>query len=289
MASDSTGKWVARAASTGGGRTYRGQAPINWYASLAVIVIVGLLLVGFSRYQRTHPNSSSAGAPTTSDTWHVALGTDICGTMQPNLPTDASSTSGFTTNGTGVITVAPKNKSESGGNAVLGKFVSEYKGLTLSSTSFQYPGKALLTNGDKCPKGTPQAGKQGFVTVKTWPNFESKVGTEVSGDPTQVKFANAQMITIAFVSADANVPKPPASTITSLITAASGSSTTTTTTTAPTTATTAPTTSTTAPSTSTTTPTSTTATTTPATTAPTTATTAPTTTTAPAGKSGTSK
>ena len=272
MASDSTGKWVARAASTGGGRTYRGQAPINWYASLAVIVIVGLLLVGFSRYQRTHPNSSSAGAPTTSDTWHVALGIDICGTMQPNLPTDTSSTSGFTTDGTGVITVAPKNKSESGGNAVLGKFVSEYKGLTLTSTTFKYPGKTLMSNGDKCPKGTPQAGQQGFVTVKTWPNFESKVGTEASGDPTQVKFANAQMVTIAFVSADANVPKPPASTITSLITAASGSSTTTTT--APTTATTAPTTST---------------TTTPATTAPTTATTAPTTTTAPAGKSGTTK
>jgi hypothetical protein len=286
MASDSTGKWVARAASTGGGRTYRGQAPINWYASLAVIVIVGLLLVGFSRYQRTHPNSSSAGAPTTSDTWHVALGIDICGTMQPNLPADTSATSGFTTDGTGVITVAPKNKSESGGNAVLGKFVSEYKGLTLTSTTVKYPGKTLYSNGDKCPKGTPQAGQQGFVNVKTWPNFESKVGTEASGDPTQVKFSNAQMITIAFVSAGANVPKPPASTITSLITAASGASTTTTT--APGTATTAPATATTAP-TSTTTPTSTTATTAPPATT-TTPTTAPaTTTTAPAGKSGTTK
>ncbi|HEX4217151.1 MAG TPA: hypothetical protein VHZ02_02180 [Acidimicrobiales bacterium] len=277
MASDSTGKWVARAASTGGGRTYRGQAPVNWYASLAVIVIVGLLLVGFSRYQRTHPNSSSAGAPTTSDTWHVASGIDICGRLQPNLPADPSSTTGFTTDGTGVITVAPKNNSESGGNAVLGKFVSEYKGLVLSSTTLQYPGKSLLSNGDTCPRGTPQAGKQGFVTVKTWPNFESKTGTEVSGNPTQVHFANGQMITMAFVSADANVPKPPASTITSLITAASGASTTTTT---------APGTSTTAPATSTTTPTSTTAPTTtttpPTTTAPTTTTT-PTSTTAKSG------
>ena len=276
MASDSTGKWVARAASTGGGRTYRGQAPINWYASLAVIVIVGLLLVGFSRYQRTHPNSSSAGAPTTSDTWHVALGIDICGTMEPNLPADPSSTNGFTTDGTGVITVAPKNNSESGGNAVLGKFVSEYKGLVLTSTTLQYPGKALLTNGDKCATGTPQAGKQAFVTVKTWPNFESKTGTEVSGIPTQLKFANGQMITMAFVSANANVPKPPASTITSLITAASGASTTTTT---------APSTSTTAPATSTTTPTSTTAPT--ATTAPKTTTTPSTTPTSTTAKSGT--
>jgi len=266
MASDSTGKWVARAASTGGGRTYRGQAPINWYASLVVIVIVGLLLVGFSRYQRTHPNTSSAGAPTTSDTWHVALGIDICGTMQPNLPADPSTKSGFTTDGTGVITVAPKNNSESGGNAVLGKFVSESKGLVLSSTTLRYPGTSLLSNGDKCAKGTPQANQQGFISVKTWPNFESKTGTEVSGNPDKVKFANAQMITIAFVAAGANVPKPPASTITSLITAASGASTTTTT--APGTATTTPT-STPAPATSTTAP------------APTTATTAPTTTTTP--------
>jgi hypothetical protein len=281
MASNSTGKWVARAASTGGGRTYRGQAPINWYASLAVIVIVGLLLVGFSRYQRTHPNASSAGAPTTSDTWHVALGIDVCGTMQPNLPADTSSTSGLTADGTGVVTVSPKNNSESGGNATLGKFVSEYKGLTLTSTTFQYPGKTLMSNGQKCAKGTPQAGQEGFVTVKTWPNFESKTGTEVSGNPTEVKLANNQMITIAFVAAGANVPKPPASTITSLITAASGASTTTTT--APTSATTAPTT--TAPTTATTAPTTTTAP--PATTTPTTAG-APTT-TAPAGTSGTTK
>ncbi|HEX4245014.1 MAG TPA: hypothetical protein VHY77_05560 [Acidimicrobiales bacterium] len=288
MASDSTGKWVARAASTGGGRTYRGQAPINWYASLAVIVIVGLLLVGFSRYQRMHPTTSSSGAPTTSDTWHVALGIDICGTMQANLPADPSTTTGFTTDGTGVITVAPKNKSESGGNAVLGKFVSEYKGLALTSTTLQYPGKALLSNGDRCPRGTPQAGQQGFVTVKTWPNFESKIGTVASGNPAQVKFANGQMITMAFVAANANVPKPPASTITSLITAASGASTTTTT--APTTGTTAPT-ATTAPSSSTAT-TAPAATTTAPTTAPTTTTpttTTPSSTTAPAGKSGTTK
>ena len=35
MASNQTGKWVQRAATTGGGRTYRGQMPVNWYASLA--------------------------------------------------------------------------------------------------------------------------------------------------------------------------------------------------------------------------------------------------------------
>ncbi len=275
---------MARAASTGGGRTYRGQAPVNWYLSLALIVIVGLLLVGFSRYQRTHPTSSSAGAPTTSDTWHAALGIDVCGTMQPNLPANTGGTAGLAANGNGVLTVAPKNASESGGHATLGKFVSEYHGLTLTSTTLGYPGKSVMSNGQQCPRGTPQAGKEGFVIVKTWPNFASKAGTVVSGDPTAVKFTNNQMITMAFVSAGDDVPKPPASTITSLITAASGTSSTTTTLPTTTTPTTTPT---------TTTPTSTTPTTTsPTTTAPPSTTTKPTTaptTTKPAGTSGTTK
>ncbi len=128
MASNSTGKWVQRAATTGGGRTYRGQMPVNWYASLAVICIVGLLLVGFSRYQRTHPATSSSGPPTTSQTWYTALGIDECGTILPNLPaTTATSKNGLIANGNGVLTIAPKNSSQSGSNATLGKFVSEYR------------------------------------------------------------------------------------------------------------------------------------------------------------------
>jgi hypothetical protein len=253
MASNSTGKWVERAATTGGGRTYRGQMPVNWYASLAVICIVGLLLVGFSRYQRTHQTISSAGQPTTSQTWHAALATDICGTIEPNLPasTNAAKT-GLTTDGTGVVTIAPKNSSESGKNATLGKFVSGYKGLELTTSTLQYPGKHTYSNGDVCPKGTPDSGKPGVVIVYSWANFTSKKGAETSGAPQDLLFQNGQLITMAFVPATATIPKPPAKVITSLITAVSASASTTATT-APTTATTAPTTATTAPTTATTT------------------------------------
>ena len=103
----------------------------------------------------------------------------MCGTIQPNLPAKKSTKHGLTTDGTGVITIAPKNKSESGANATLGRFVAEYPGLKLTTTTFQYPGKSLLSNGEKCAKGTPDAGKQGFVTVEMWPNFTSKTGSEV--------------------------------------------------------------------------------------------------------------
>ena len=250
MASNSTGKWVERAATTGGGRTYRGQMPVNWYASLAVICIVGFLLIGLSRYQRTHQTASSAGPPTTAQQWHAALGIDICGTLQPDLPasTNAAHT-GLVSNGNGVLTIAPKNSSESGSNATLGRFVSGYPGLGLTSSTLQYPGKPSLTNGDVCAKGTPDAGKPGVVIVDSWPNFTSKgPGTETSGPPENLRFADGQLITMAFVPATASVPKPPAKAITNLITAVTqGTAAPTPTTPAPTSIPTSPVTPTTAP------------------------------------------
>ena len=60
--------------------------PVNWYASLVLICVVGLFLVGFSRYQLTHRTDLVAGPPTTTQQWYAALGIDVCGTMQPNLP-----------------------------------------------------------------------------------------------------------------------------------------------------------------------------------------------------------
>lgn len=230
MASNSTGKWVTRAASTGGGKTYRGQMPVNWYASLFIICLVGLLLVGFSRYQLTHRTASSAGAPTTTDTWYAALGIDVCGKVEPNLPLGTSTArTGFTTDGNGLVTIQPKNSKESGANATLGKFVTGSKGLVLTDTTLRYPGKKVMSNGQSCPKGTPDAGKQGYVSVTYWPNYESKKGTEASGNPQSLLFSNGQMITMAFLPATAKVPKPPATAITALINAVQSGTTTSTT------------------------------------------------------------
>src|SRR3974390_1513402 len=244
MASNS-GKWVQRAATTGGGRTYRGQMPVNWYASLVVICVVGLLLIGFSRYQRTHPTTNSSGPPTTSQTWYAALGVDVCGTIEPNLPaTTATSKNGFISNGNGVLTIAPKNSSQSGSNATLGRFVSEYPGMQLTNSVLQYPGKPAMTNGNVCPKGTPDAGKPGVVIVNSWPNFTSKTGSETSGDPQNLLFTTGPLTPLAFVPPTPTTPNPPAKAITSLISATAGGSTAVT---VPPTATTAPPTPTTAP------------------------------------------
>ena len=142
------------------------------------------LLIGFSRYQRTHQTASSSGPPDHEPDWYAALGIDVCGTMQPNLPASTNASKvGFTANGNGVLTIAPKNSSESGGNATLGKFVSEYKGLELTHSTLQYPGKTAYTNGDVCPKGTPDAGKPGVVIVDSWPSFTAKTARRPAGHP----------------------------------------------------------------------------------------------------------
>ena len=259
MANNSTGKWVQRAATTGGGRTYRGQMPVNFYAALAVIIVVGLFLVGLSRYQLTHRSTSSSGPPTTSQTWYAGLAVDVCGTIEPNLPASTNSAkTGLTANGNGVVTIHPKNSSESGSNATLGRFVSNYKGLGLTNSTLQYPGKPAYSNGDVCPKGSPESGKPGVVIVYSWPNFTSKHGAETPGDPQNLLFQNGQLITMAFIPANVAVPKPPASVITNLITADQAG---------PTTPTTAPTITPATNPTSTTAPTGSTATTAPGTTA----------------------
>jgi serine/threonine-protein kinase len=142
----------------------------------------------------------------------------------------------------------------------LGKFVSGYKGLQLTSSTLQYPGKTLYTNGDVCPKGTPDSGKAGVVIVDYWPSFSAKgKGTQPSGDPQDLLFTNGQLITMAFIPATATVPKPTRA-IAALITALESASVSTTTT-LPTTATTTPSTTTTTPSTTTTAPSTSTSTT----------------------------
>jgi hypothetical protein len=274
MARSSSGKSVARAAATGGGATYRGQMPVNWYAALVVIVLVGLASVAIAKYH--YNQTAPIVEPAVGTTWHAALGIDVCGTMQPSLtalPTTSSST-GLTTTGDGVLTIAPKTSSEAGNNATLGKFASGYTGLTLTNTSLKYPSAKSVEykNGEKCPAGTPDAGKVGDVqahswvlTTKTAKNGQLEQTNGVTTlKPANLKFVDRQLITTGFVPSGTALPKPPAATITALLQVLAGTQpvATTTTTTAPatTSSTAATATTTTAPATTTTTASTTTTT-----------------------------
>jgi hypothetical protein len=200
MARRSSSRKVARAAATGGGRTSRGQAPVVWYSTLALVVVLGVASVAFSRHER------QAGAvaipPTTSDHWRAAYAFDLCGTVQPNLAAPRKST-GITTKGDGLIHIDPKSSSETGANATLGRFVADYPGMLLSGSSVRYPSKSTLYNGHKCGS-TP-----GVVQVKVWSSSADTKGRTLSGDPASLLLENGQLITIAFVPKGASIPRPP--------------------------------------------------------------------------------
>ncbi|HEY1826525.1 MAG TPA: hypothetical protein VGF87_00815 [Acidimicrobiales bacterium] len=226
--------------------------PVNWYAALVIIVILGAGSVAFARYNYTKPVVTVA--PAVGQTWHAALAVDICGTVETALPASTnSSTVGLTTTGSGVLQLVPKTSAEAGNNATLGKFASEYTGFTLTSNTIKYPGTAapLYKNGDICDKGSPDAGKKGVLRVRTWTlstkaGKNGEVGQEVGGkyssNPKGLKFANRQVITLGFVPANATLPKPPSSTLLAFVQAVEGTATPVTTTTTATTATTTPTT-----------------------------------------------
>jgi len=254
MARSNAGKWVARAGATGGGGSYRGNAPVNWYAALVIIVVLGILSVLYAGYEyRGGSSAASTTPPATGTTWYAGLAFFVCGTQQPSLPSNVSATKSatqaFYTSGNGVITVAPKTSAQAGANAVLGKFVSGYAGLTLSATEIKIPsGKTSTTyrNGMTCAKGTPDAGKKADVEVAYWSSafLQKAKPVIVTGDPSTLKFSANQLITIGFVPPGTKLPKPNGTIVTALVDASNSVPTT-----APTTPTTAPTTPTTAPTT----------------------------------------
>jgi hypothetical protein len=266
MPRSTTGKWVARAAATGGGRTYRGRRPVNWYAGLVVIVVIGLASVVFARYEYQHPKKSVSVQPTVGQHWYAAISFDQCGTNLPSLPaTSDAQTLGVTTLGDGVINIQPQTNAQAGVHATLGQFQDNTPDMVLSATAFEYPGNKLLTNGTKCPSGSPDAGKAGQVEVSYWANTDTKTQAVTVTDPKTLKLGFNSLVTVGFVPKGTVLKRPAQTIITSLLLAgANGASPTTTTAPATTTTTTGSTTSTTAASsTSTTAKSSTTSTTTP--------------------------
>lgn len=288
MPRSSSGKWVARAGATGGGRTYRGQVPANWYAALVIIVILGLLSIVFARSAYQRGTVANTTPPTKGTTWFAGYDFDICGTQKAPLPANlvSATTQSFFTTGTGVIIIQPKSTTDAGTNAVLGKFISGYKDAALTSTLIQLPPKATSSsttttttkaskktskkkasakatpqpvtyrNGGTCPSGTKYAGKKAQVVVTYWANAFASNGKPItySGNPATLPFTDNQLITIGFVPPGTKLPKPSGTVVTALLKASSSTTSTTTTpssTPSSSTSTTAPGSTTTAPSSST--------------------------------------
>jgi hypothetical protein len=236
MARQDAGKWVARAGATGGGRTYRARVPYRWYSGLALIVLLGVFLVVYSRYENLHPTTTPVVAPTTSDHWVAGLVFDLCGTNQQVLPANpnASTNLGLFSSGGGVLQIEPKTAADAGANATLGRFSSQYPGLTLTADSVGLPKKHVYTNGSRCPSGTPDAGKTGQLQADVWSNATANSPTTQGGDIRTVRFTQStQLVTIAFVPSGSSVARPDGTIVTAVLDAESATTATTTAATVP--------------------------------------------------------
>lgn len=215
MGRGSVGRRVSRAARTGGGRAYsRRNTPWSWWTTMGVIVLLGVVLVGWSRHERTAVlNAAAHGTPPTlGDHWHEAFAFDICGTVEPNPPQNPNvATAGEHTHGDGNIHIEPIGASDTGHNANLGHFVQLYPGMGLSSTMVQYPGLPAYHNGQKCQN------KPSYVQIEIWDTPQAKTGHLYKGNPSTLLLKNGQMITIAFLPKGATIPKPPAQNISNLL------------------------------------------------------------------------
>jgi hypothetical protein len=214
MSRGSFSRTVARAAASGGSRAYRGRSPRGWYGLVTMICALGVFLIVYSRNEYLHPYHAPAVPPTASDHWYAALGIDLCGKMQPNLPANPDFSSvGIRTAGDGVILVAPgavsNSSSYTGKHDTLGTFASSYTGMTLTSTSLQLPGKALLKDGDRCTAKLGPLSGAARLAVETWSSPHAKTGTVYRGDPTKLKLLNGMMVTLGFVPPGTRLPEPP--------------------------------------------------------------------------------
>ena len=211
MPRSSFARTVARAAASGGSKSYRAQRPRAWYALMTLIVVLGVGLTVYSRNQKNSAGSSAAIGPTATDHWVSALGIDLCGAMQTDLPASSNLTSvGLRTFGNGLIDINPGavigSSAFEGANATLGVFASNYAGLTLTNTSIQVPGKlpVLWSNGATC--NGPLHGK-GKLIASVW-SSPTASPTVVTSNITSIHLDNGEMITLAFVPSGAAVPEP---------------------------------------------------------------------------------
>jgi hypothetical protein len=187
---------------------------------LTAIVLAGVSLVVYSRYENMHPNKPKAAvvAPTASDHWQMAYAIDICGKVQTALPANTNLASvGIRTFGNGLIdinpgavtTVADRAKYE-GAKATLGLFASSYPDLKLTADSIKLPGTKTTTwtNGVDCPGAKSPVG---HLEAKVW-SSPTATGHLLTTSIPNLHLSNGAMVTIAFVPAGTAIPEPPSKT-----------------------------------------------------------------------------
>ncbi len=236
MAKSTSGKWVSRVGAAGGGKTYQKTRPGNFYGALVVIVVLGIVLTVYSRYEYQNPvkKHTTTVQPVIGSVLYAALSVQACGSNLPYLNTDPSFKGGFLVGPDNVIRLSPVSSAEAGANATLKTFAAEYFGLVASSTELAVPTKTgtkdpatTYKNGEACPAKTKYAGKKGKVVYAYWTSFGQKTPT-LTTNPAKIKFVADLRVTMAFEPTGVTPRAPAKATVDEMVLAATTPTTTTT-------------------------------------------------------------
>jgi len=179
----------------------RKRTPWGWYSFISLLVLAGVAGVAL-----TSGGRADAGAgphPNANDHWHAAYGIYVCDKFEPDLP-QPDTLIGLHTHSDGLIDVEPfttNSSADAGSNATLARFVAGEPGLKLSSSMLQYPGAEAKKNGGTC------GDQPASVTIRVWPSAAGNTFTAYT-NPKDVRIQDGQAITIAYVPAGADIPKP---------------------------------------------------------------------------------
>lgn len=204
---------------------------------LAVIVVLGLALTVYSRYEYQNPvkKHSTAVAPIIGSTQYAALSVESCGKKLSYLNADPTFKGGFTVALDNVIKLTPASSAEAGNNATLKQFAAEFPGLIATSSELAVPTstgianpKTTFKNGETCPATSKYAGKKGNVVYAYWTTLAQKTPT-LTTNPAKIKFVKDLRVTMAFEPTGVT-PTPPSTTTVDAMFAAAITPTTTTTT-----------------------------------------------------------
>jgi hypothetical protein len=226
--SSSSTKKAARLANKGQGKKVRFQGGTLFPLIVAIVMVLGISLVVYSRQSRP---PADASAPQIDDHWHHAYGFYLCDTwFQLDGDAEERDSSGFTnteftrtgvhSHGDGLIHWHPFSSAAVGRNATLGVFLDVYS-VDLTNDKLVFPEDQLAGLPYENETGVFEDGETKCVIdgneenaelkVVVWDNFsDTDGGTTFIADYNNIRLdKDAKVVAIAFVPDDTTMSMPP--------------------------------------------------------------------------------
>jgi hypothetical protein len=168
---------------------------------MGAVCLLFLGLIVLTKNGKTTSASAKGPGAQIGDHWHAAVGVNLCGTWQPNVPSyEPTPNTGVHSHGDGYIHLHPYSAAGAGRNANVGLFYRQ-AGDKVSAAEIKY-GKRTYKNGDACDTVDNKPGEV------RW----SVNGQEKQGDPAAYVPNDRDVIAIAFIPKDGQIGTPPIAT-----------------------------------------------------------------------------